>query len=65
MAAKSQRHRSIGNGPRQFRKWARQLFSRIPVSEQYACAALYQPARDSQSAAKLTEPHDGDAAAVE
>ena len=65
MATKSQRHRSIGNGPRQFRKRARQLLSRIPVSEQYACAALYKPTRDSQSTAKLPEPHDGDAAAVE
>ena len=65
MATKSQRHRSIGNGPSQFRKWARQLFSRIPVSEQYLRATLHKPTRDSQSTAKLPEPHDGDAAAVE
>ena len=65
MATKSQRHRSIGNGPSQFRKWARQLFSRIPVSEQYLRATLHKPTRDSQSTAKLPEPHDGDAAAIE
>ena len=65
MTAKSQRHRPIGDGRREFREWSRQLFSRIAVGEQHACAAFHQPARDTQSAAKLPEPHDGDAAAVE